>query len=189
LGLKLLSDAPGLDQRAIHREAFVRKPLQAAGLRHHAGEKLARHVVLQQPRPVAREGRVVEARLGHIHIEEPAEQQVVVELLAEHPFAAHGVERHQQRGLQQPLGWERRSPDQAVHRIEQRRELPQRRIGEFLDPSQRMLLGHPIARLHNHQHRPLPSLFTPHPPLPPPIRLATQTNYITMKFKRLSTAC
>jgi hypothetical protein len=52
-----------------------------------------------------------------------------------------------------------------------------------------MLLGHPIARLHNHQHRPLPLLFTPHLPLPPPIRLATQTNYIAMTFRRLSTAC
>src|ERR1700719_2945402 len=78
--LEALERRPGLEQRAIHREVFVRKQLQAAGLRHHAGEKLARHVVLQQPRPVAREGRMVEARLGHIQIEEPAEQQVVVEL-------------------------------------------------------------------------------------------------------------
>jgi hypothetical protein len=35
-----------------------------------------------------------------------------------------------------------------------------------------MLLGHPIARLHNHQHHPLPPLFTPHPPLPPPIPIS-----------------
>jgi hypothetical protein len=32
--------------------------------------------VLQQPRAVARKARVVEARLGRIHIEEPAEQQL-----------------------------------------------------------------------------------------------------------------
>jgi hypothetical protein len=52
-----------------------------------------------------------------------------------------------------------------------------------------MLLRHPIARLHDHQHRPLPPLFSPHLPLPPPIRLLTQTNYIEVKFRRLSTAC
>jgi hypothetical protein len=56
---------------------FVRKQPQAARLGDHAGEKLARHAILQQPRPVARKGRVVEARLGRIHIEQPAEQQVV----------------------------------------------------------------------------------------------------------------
>jgi hypothetical protein len=39
---------------------------------------------------------MVEARLGHLHIEVPAEQEVVAELLAEHPFAAHGAKRHQQ---------------------------------------------------------------------------------------------
>ena len=131
---------------------------------------------------------MVEARLGHIHIEEPAEQQVVVQLLAEQPFAAHRVERHQQRGLQQPLGRDRRPSDRAVHLIEQRRKLPERHVGEFLDPPQWMLLGHPIARLHHHQHHPLPPLFTSHPPPPPLIRLATHTNYITMKFRRLSTA-
>ncbi len=46
-----------------------------------------------------------------------------------------------------------------------------------------------LGRPHNHQHRQLPLLFTPHLPLPPPIRLATQTNYIAMTFRRLSTAC
>jgi len=132
---------------------------------------------------------MIEARLGRVHIEEPAEQQIVIELLAEQPFAAHGVQRHQQRGLQQPLGWDRRPPNGAVHLIEQRRKLRQRPVGEFLDPPQRMLLRRPLARLHDHQHRPLPPLFSPHPPLPPPIRLATLTNYIATKFRRLSTAC
>jgi hypothetical protein len=35
----------------------------------------------------------------------------------------------------------------------------------------------------------LEALFTSYPPLPPPIRLATQTNYIEVKFRRLSMSC
>ena len=66
--------------------------------------------------------RRVEARLDHVHVEEPAEQQVVVELLAEQPLASHGVQRHQQRRLQQPLGRDRRPPHAAVHRVEHRRQ-------------------------------------------------------------------
>src|SRR6202171_3977582 len=45
-GLGALERRPGLDQRAIHGEVFVRKQLQTASLRDHADEKLARHVVL-----------------------------------------------------------------------------------------------------------------------------------------------
>ena len=69
-----------------------------------------------------REHGRVEARLGHVHVEEPAKQQVVVELLAELPLAAHRVQRHQQRRLQQPLGRDRRPPACRVHRVERRRE-------------------------------------------------------------------
>jgi hypothetical protein len=79
LAVEALERRLGLDQRTVHGEVLVRKQLQAARLGDHAGEKLARHVVLQQPRPVAREARVVKARLGHLHIEEPAEQQVVID--------------------------------------------------------------------------------------------------------------
>jgi hypothetical protein len=71
LALEALERSPRLDQRAVHGEVFVRKQPQTARLGDHADEKLMRHGVFQQPRPVTRESRVVEAKLGHIHIEEP----------------------------------------------------------------------------------------------------------------------
>jgi hypothetical protein len=39
---------------------------------------------------------MVEDLLGRIDVEKPAEQQIVIELLAEHPLAPHRTERHQQ---------------------------------------------------------------------------------------------
>jgi hypothetical protein len=76
---------------------------RAAGHAHDFSEELRSDLVLQEPLPVPRERRVVEALLGSVHVQEPPEQQVVVELLAEEPLAPHAVERHQQRGFQQPL--------------------------------------------------------------------------------------
>jgi len=80
-------------------------------------------------------GAVVEAVLDHVHVQEAAEHQVVVELLAEQPLPAHRVERHQQARLQQPLRWHRRSPFAEYISSESRRQLSQRRIRELLDPS------------------------------------------------------
>jgi hypothetical protein len=46
-----------------------------------------------------------------------------------------------------------------------------------------------LLRIDHDQYRPLPPILTTHPPLPPPLGLLTQTNYIRMKFRHLSTAC
>ena len=127
---------------------------------------------------------MVEARLGRIHIEEPAEQQVVVELLAEHPFAAHRISAISSEALQQSLGRDRRPPDRAVHLIEQRRKLRSaasassltRRSGcSFGTRSPGSIIIN-IARC----RRSSPRIS----PLPPPVRLLTQTNYIEVKFRR-----
>src|SRR6266852_5192908 len=159
LALEALERSPRLDQRAVHREVLVGERFAGARLRDHGAEELTGDRVLQQPRAVARKGRMVEARLVHLQIQKPAEQKVVVELLAKQPLAAHRLQRHQQRGFQQPLRRNRRPSYRAVQLIE------------------------------HHQHRPLPPLLTAHPPLPPPPRLPTQTNYTKMIFRRFSTPC
>ena len=45
----------------------------------------------------------------HVQSNEPAEQQVVIELLHQHPFAAHRVQQLQQKRTQQLL-WGYRGP-------------------------------------------------------------------------------
>jgi hypothetical protein len=46
----------------------------------------------------------IEARLDGIYIQEPAEQQIVLQFLAEGPLAPRRVECDQERRLQQALG-------------------------------------------------------------------------------------
>src|SRR5262245_36744158 len=134
---------------------------------------------------------MVEALLVRFHVQEPAEQQVVVELLAKQPLTANRVQRHQQRGLEQSLGRYRRPSHATVHLVENRRQLLEHPVGYLLDTPQRMSMRYLLLHIHPHQHRPLLPLFTAHPPLPPtspqPHSLP-KTKSITIGFRRFSTA-
>ena len=143
---------------------------QRAGLLNHRAEKLPRHVVLKQPRAVARKARVVEARLVPVHIQEPAEQKIVVQLLAQQPLAAYCVKRHQERGFQQALRRDRGPADLTVRLLEQRREFLERHFRQRLNPPERMVARHPLLRIYQRQHRRLWPIVSPHPPLPPQTR-------------------
>lgn len=71
--------------------------------------------------------------------DEPAQQQVVVELLHQLSFRAHGVERLQQQRLQQPL-WRNRRPAMAgVKPGKAARQILQCRVNEVADRTQRMI--------------------------------------------------
>src|SRR5579871_2335685 len=83
LGTEALQAGRGFDQRAIHREVLIAQQVQPIGLQHHLVEELATHVRVQQAVAVPGERGVVETGFDHIHIQKPAEAQVVVECLAE----------------------------------------------------------------------------------------------------------
>lgn len=92
-GAQALKRCPRLDQSPVHRKVLVAGQPQLARLRDHSTEKLARHIMLEQARPIAAKGAMVEGRLVPVQVEEPAKQQVIVQLLAEHPLAAHRIQR------------------------------------------------------------------------------------------------
>src|SRR5580700_1185706 len=193
LGRKLLSDA----QASISVPSTVKCSSLVSfnsRLRHHGAEKLARHVVLQQARPIAAKGRMVEAGLVPVHIQEPAEQKVVVQLLTKHPLAAHRIQRHQQRGFQQPLRRDRGPAHFAVHLLEQRRELFEGDFSQRLDQSYRMVGRDPLLGVHQRQHRRLWPIMSPHLPLPPqshwPIStIPMQIHRSITSQRNFSTAC
>jgi hypothetical protein len=85
-----------------------------ARLRHHGAEKLTRHVVLQQARPIAAKARVVEAWLVPVQVEEPAEQKIVVQLLTEHPLTRTS---EVVSGFYSFLGFPRLTTSQAIRRL------------------------------------------------------------------------
>ena len=122
--------------------------LRTCGRFSTAGHELARDIAVEQPVPVLAEHRRIPHRIVRREPDEPAEQQIVVELLHQLPFRAHRVERLQQQRPQQPLRRDRRS---AVPRIKLGRmpaTAPQRRIDKLADRPQRMVRRN--ARLQPH---------------------------------------
>jgi hypothetical protein len=104
--LEALERRPRLDQRPVHREVVGAHQPRLVSLLDDGPQELARRVVNDQPVAVVREDRRHEARLAHVHVEQPAEEQVVVELLAELPLAAHRVQRDLQlRPRPDPFGY------------------------------------------------------------------------------------
>ena len=125
----------GLDQRAIDGEVLAAHEALSPGALDDRAEEVRRDLVLEQALAVEREDRPVEDLLGHVHVEKPAVEQVVAELLAEHPLAPDTVERHQHARLQEPLGRDRGPSGRAEHAVErnsvfaptERRERSERR--------------------------------------------------------------
>jgi hypothetical protein len=68
--------------------------------------------------------RHLEAFLDHSHVEEPSEEQIIVELFAELPLAPHRVKRHQQHHLQPPFQQNRRTACTCVPRVERPQKAP-----------------------------------------------------------------
>jgi hypothetical protein len=87
----------------------------------------------------------------HSKTHKPAEQQIVLELLAQHALTAHRIEDLDQERPQQLLRWNRWAARPGVHGVEERRGLIQDRIDEATNRPQRMVRRHSIlqsARCH-----------------------------------------
>jgi len=146
LGVQALQRRPGLDQRAIHGDGLIRQQPGLLGVSHHGLEDAPGDVVLEQPLAVLAEGTVIEDRLIQTHVQNPAEEDVVVQLLTEEPPAPEGEQGDQPRALQQPLRRNRRTPHLAIQLVEDRRQRSQDLVREGLDGSQRMGCGNPRFR-------------------------------------------
>jgi hypothetical protein len=101
LPLKTLLARPRLDEGAIDREVLVRH--QAGRAVEHPTEEAARNLLIQQPVAVFREDRRRPDRFVHLEPDEPAKQDVVVELLHQEPLTTNRIEDLQQLRAQQAL--------------------------------------------------------------------------------------
>ena len=97
-----------------------------------------------------------------IEADEPAIEQIVLELLHELPLAPDRVEQRQQQRAQQLLGRNRRAARLAIERLELRREIAQDGIHELSNGPQRVIGRHPLLEHHRRKHRPLYALVSPH---------------------------
>src|SRR5215475_10109283 len=140
LRLEALHRRPGCNLRPVDREMFVRQQPTQLRMLHERGQKLPCHVCFKQPIAVLREHCRNPYRLVHAETNEPAVEQVVVELLHQLPLRADGIERLQQERPQQSLRRDRRpaavrvrpakiAVERRQHLVHDRPHQPQRVFG------------------------------------------------------------
>ena len=164
-GLEALVRRPRLQQRAVDGEVLARRrsggaspgrpPRRRTGPRSHgprAGRRFFVNVVASNACRVDRK------------VQEPLEQQVVVQPFAERPLGPDRVQRHQHGRLQQRLGRHARPARRRVHRVELAIELGQDRVHDLADPADRMIRRDQILRTQRTQHRQLPVRGSTHAP-------------------------
>ena len=120
--------APPLDGRTSLRK-------HATG--RHKRAPVGGDIAIEQPIPVLAEYGRIPHRIIHRQTDEPAEQQIVVELLHQLSFRAHREERLQQQRPQQTLRWNRRPTITCVKLAEVARQVPQRPVDQVTDRAQR----------------------------------------------------
>ncbi len=139
LGLEALVRRPRLQQRPVDGEVITGEVAAQLRLTHHGGEEPVGDLVVQEPLAVLGEGRRIERGGVDGQVQEPLEQQVVVQPLAERPLAAQRVQRHQHRGLQQLLGRHTRPADPRIHGIELAVEIAEHGVDHLADPADRVI--------------------------------------------------
>lgn len=113
-----------------------------AGQAHDAREEEFGGAVLEQAVLVLAEGGVVPDGVQQVEVEEPAEEEMLVEGLDQQHFGTNGVEGLQQLGLKQAFGRDGGAAQLGIHLVEERGEVAQDFVHKDFDLAQRVVLGH-----------------------------------------------
>ena len=155
LRLEALEARPRFNERAVDCEMLIGEQIRRARGAYHRIEETPGGVLLDHALAQAREVRLVQPGLLQIHVQKPAEQDVVIEHFAKHPVRAHRVKRDQQTRLEQALRRNRRPAAIGIQSIELARHRREHRVGLGLDRAQRMLGRHPRFGREVSEHRSL----------------------------------
>ena len=131
---------------------LVGEQVQLARFAHHRVEEAPCHLTLEQAFAQAREVRLIESALLQTHVQEPAEQNVVIELFHQQALTPNRVEQLQQLGAQEALGRNRRAAMPRVERVEFTRHLPQDLVDEGANRPQRVIRRHTLFGGHIAEH-------------------------------------
>src|SRR5438309_1629617 len=107
-------------------------------------EEESADVVLQESVAVLGEGALVESGVLDVEVQEPLEEEIVLEPLAELALAANRIEGHQEAGLEQVLGRDRGPALLGIHLVEDRAQLRERRLYKRLHAPNRVVGGHEL---------------------------------------------
>jgi len=145
--------SPGVDQRAIHREVLVGSQLLPLGERQDLAEKLPHDGFRKQPFPVLGEGRRRPHAIIHGEADEPAVQEVVLDVLHQLPFGADGKEHLDEAGPQQPLRRDTGPSSAGIQRLEGFVHRGQNPIGQHPQLAQGMVRRNPLFQRPVAEHR------------------------------------
>ena len=124
---------------AFRRTACASVPLR---LQVHFRKEALCYIGVQQPVAVLRKHGVVSDRFVHAQADEPAKQQVVVDLLDQQAFRTHGEEDLQLQRSQHRLRRYRRTARSCVKLVGIRIERCKNSVRQPADRAQRMILRH-----------------------------------------------
>lgn len=108
------------------------------------------------------EHRSISHHVVHAQADEPAKQQVVVELLNELALAANGEKDLQEQCAQQLLGRNRRAASMRLAFVEQRTHVREDAVDQRTQGAQRMVLRDTLLKAHVAEHRRLGILLAAH---------------------------
>ena len=141
-GRKTFQARPGLDQRPVHREVRVGEPAAFARQVRDLPAKFLRGLVFQPALLVRAETRMIPHRIGQVEVQKPAEAPIGVDGFHPQRLRAEGEKGLEQFGFEPPFGRNGGPSQFRIHRVEQRREFLQGRIGKGFDRPQRMIRRH-----------------------------------------------
>src|SRR6266571_1475966 len=115
-------------------------------LLEHGLEESFGYVPFEQPLAVLGEHGHIPNGVVHVQAHEPAEQQIVVELFHQQPFASHRVQRLQQKRPQQLLRRNRGASSFGVQLVEPWLQISQCLIAQGAQRTQWVVLRHSLLR-------------------------------------------
>ena len=154
LGLETLHRGPGFDQRAVDQEVFVRQQWCDLTMRKDRRHHLARHLGRQQPVPVLGKHGRHPHRIVDPEADKPAKHQVVIHLLHQLALGPDREQELQQARPDQPLRWDRGTPEIRVKRLELGIEAGQRVIDHLPDLAQGVLRRDALLQINIAEQRP-----------------------------------
>jgi len=138
---------PGLDQRAVDREMFRGQHSRLSASVITSVKNASTTLCSSSRVAILGEHRVVPDLVVDRQSDEPAKQQIVLQLLDQLALGANRVEHLQQRGTNELLRWDRGAAAVGVDRVEQPVQPHQGFIDQLAHRTQRVALRHKVLQL------------------------------------------
>ncbi len=150
---KTLPRSPRLDQRPVHRKVLLAQQVVFLRLLQHSFQQLLAHRARDQTFPVLAEHCRIPHHVVHLQTHEPAEQQVVVQLLHQLPLRPYRVQHHHQQRTQKPLRRNRRTARRRVQLVQLDSNIFQNSIRQNTNLTNRMILRYTTLQRYITEHR------------------------------------